>query len=108
MKTYGRILFFLVVLAPLVILLSCAPGPNVHKGSAGVNNVVAGFWLGLWHGFTCLFTLIASLFSSSVTIYEIHNNGGWYNSGFVLGAAMFFGCRSARRKVKRLDSGCTS
>ena len=108
MKTYGRILLFLIVLAPITTLLSCAAGPNALKGSAGANNAVAGFWLGLWHGFTCLFTLIASLFSKSVTIYEVHNNGGWYNSGFVLGAAMFFGCSSKGRRGKRLASESSS
>ena len=45
MKTYGRILLFLIVLAPMTILLSCAAGPNALKGSAGANNAVAGFWL---------------------------------------------------------------
>jgi hypothetical protein len=108
MKTYVRILLFLIVMASMTTLLSCTAGPNALKGSAGANNVVAGFWLGLWHGSTCLFTLIASLFSNSVTIYEVHNNGGWYNSGFVLGAAMFFGCSNAGRRVKRLDSECSS
>jgi hypothetical protein len=90
MKTEMRILLFLVVLLLLTTLLSCTAGPNVLKGSSGANNVVAGSWRGLWHGFICLFTMIASLFSNSVTIYEVHNNGGWYNFGFVIGAAMFF------------------
>lgn len=108
MKTYVRILLFLLVLAAMTTLLSCTAGPNALKGSAGANNVVAGFWLGLWQGFTCLFTLTASLFSNSVTIYEVHNNGGWYNSGFVLGAAMFFGRNNAGRRGKRLDSECSS
>ncbi|MEV0841977.1 hypothetical protein AB0I55_20755 [Actinocatenispora sera] len=26
-----------------------------------------------------------SLFTDSVSIYDVHNNGGWYNFGFVLG-----------------------
>jgi len=26
-----------------------------------------------------------------VNFYEVHNNGGWYNFGFVLGAGILFG-----------------
>jgi len=108
MKTEMRILLFLVVLLLLTTLLSCTAGPNVLKGSSGANNVVAGFWRGFWHGFICLFTMIASLFSNLVTIYEVHNNGGWYNFGFVLGAAMFFGCSAGGRRARTLHSDCSS
>ena len=51
----------------------------------------AGFWAGVWHGTILPFTFIASLFNPGVSIYETHNNGGWYNFGFVLGAASAFG-----------------
>jgi hypothetical protein len=30
-----------------------------------------------------------SLFSKNVNVYEVHNNGSWYNFGFVLGAGLF-------------------
>lgn len=102
MKTELRSPLCLGVLLLVSTLLSCAAGPNVLGDSVGANNVVAGFWRGLWHGFICLFTLIASLFSKSVTIYEVHNNGGWYNFGFVLGVAMFFGCKGGRRRARCL------
>ena len=108
MKTELRILLFLGVLLLVTTLLSCTAGPNFLEDSAGANNVVAGFWCGLWHGFICLFTLIASLFSKSVTIYEVHNNGGWYNFGFVLGVGMFFGCKGRGRRAKPLHSDCSS
>jgi hypothetical protein len=51
----------------------------------------AGFWAGLWHGSILPITFIVSLFKPGVGIYEIHNNGGWYNFGFVLGAASSLG-----------------
>jgi len=47
----------------------------------------AGFWAGLWHGIIMPFTFIVSLFNPDVGIYEINNNGGWYNFGFVVGAS---------------------
>ena len=36
-------------------------------------------------------SFIFSLFNDKVTIYEVHNSGGWYNFGFLLGAAMIWG-----------------
>jgi hypothetical protein len=45
---------------------------------------------------------VASLFKSNLNIYEVHNNGGWYNFGFLFGLACFFGGggnQAARRKL---------
>lgn len=44
-----------------------------------------GFWYGLWHGWIAGFAFIISLFDSSVSIYAVYNNGGWYDFGYVLG-----------------------
>jgi hypothetical protein len=83
----------LVVLALLVlnILAACAPGANQSAGTAREHGAVAGFWLGLWHGFIAPFVLLVSLFKSNLTIYDVHNNGLWYNFGYLLGVACFFG-----------------
>jgi hypothetical protein len=78
-------------LIAILVLSACAAGPNVLKNTPDENNGVAGFWRGLWHGFISPFTFIVSLFTDSVSIYEVHNNGGWYNFGFLLGVATFFG-----------------
>lgn len=82
-----------VVLAvgALVLLAGCAAGPNDLTGTAAADGDVAGFWLGLWHGFIALFTFVISLFTDSVSVYEVHNNGGWYDFGFILGVMFFFG-----------------
>jgi len=37
------------------------------------------------------FAFIVSLFNSNVNIYEVHNRGGFYNFGFLMGVAIFFG-----------------
>jgi len=73
------------VLVLVLALAACAAGPN----TAAVVDAphVAGFWLGLWHGAISPITFVVSLFSSGVNIYEVHNNGGWYNFGFMLGAS---------------------
>lgn len=52
---------------------------------------MAGFWLGLWHGIIAPVTFLISLFTDNVNIYEVHNNGNWYDFGFVLGAGILFG-----------------
>ena len=69
------------------LLAGCAAGANPVQGTGES----AGFWLGLWHGFIAPITLVVSFFNDQVNIYEVHNNGGWYNFGFVLGASLFFG-----------------
>jgi hypothetical protein len=93
---------FLVVLLLLGNLAGCAPGSNLSKGAAGEHGV-AGFWLGLWQGFIAPFVFVVSLFRSDVNIYEIHNNGAWYNFGYLFGLACFFGGggnKAGRRRVK--------
>ena len=55
-----------------------------------------GFFGGLWHGTIAPFSFIGSLFSDSIAIYAVNNNGGWYDFGFVIGAGMLFGGGSTR------------
>ena len=43
-----------------------------------------GYWHGFWHGVICPIGVLASLFNDHVNIDEIHNNGNWYNVGFIL------------------------
>jgi hypothetical protein len=79
-----------LVLLLLNILAGCAPGLNQSKGMA-TDHGVAGFWLGLWRGFIAPFVFVVSLFKSNLSIYEVHNNGAWYNVGYLFGVACFFG-----------------
>jgi len=79
----------------LLLMAGCAPGNE--RFVAGP----AGFWAGLWHGLICLFTFIISLFSDSVRMYEVNNTGGWYNFGFLLGAAIFFGSSAVSKGRKK-------
>ncbi|MCJ7526169.1 MAG: hypothetical protein MUP71_13240, partial [Candidatus Aminicenantes bacterium] len=83
----SAVLFLLLV--GIVLFSSCVPGPNKLAKTADSEGDVAGFWLGLWHGLIAPITFIVSLFSDKVTLYEVHNSGGWYNFGFVLGAGLF-------------------
>jgi len=94
-------LTWLVLVVLLVsILAGCAPGANQLKGTPD-HYGVAGFWLGLWQGFISPFMFVASLFKNNLGIYEAHNNGAWYNFGYLFGLACFFGGsgnRTARRR----------
>lgn len=93
-----------VLLVPVLFMLSgCAPGPN--DAAAAATGEAAGFWLGLWHGLIVVITFVVSLFSDNVNVYEVHNNGGWYNFGYVLGlmCALGGGGKSANRRRKSED-----
>jgi hypothetical protein len=85
----------------LVMLAGCAPGPNELAGTNAVKP--AGFWLGLWHGIIAPVTFVISLFNKDVQMYEVHNMGGWYNLGFLLGMSIILGGggASARRSRRR-------
>jgi hypothetical protein len=89
-RSRGTSLIWLVVLLALVVT-ACAAGPNPEVGTAAESGTTAGFLLGLWHGFISPITFIISLFSDTVNLYEVHNNGNWYDFGFVLGAGILFG-----------------
>ena len=56
-------------------------------------------------GFIVLFTFIISLFNDNVAVYDVHNSGGWYNFGFLLGVMFFFGGSGggAGRRRRRRD-----
>ncbi len=91
---------FLTVLLLGLLLAACTAGPNELANTADAEGHVSGFWRGLWHGFISPFTFIISLFSDTVEVYEVHNNGGWYVLGFLIGASAIFGGgggRAARR-----------
>ena len=83
--------FFLFGGIAILILTGCAAGVNPSINVPSSEGDIAGFWMGLWHGMISLITFIISLFKSNVNIYEVHNNGGWYDFGFVIGAGILFG-----------------
>lgn len=98
-----KLVALILVLLLLAMLAGCVPGPNSMKGAPGEKVSVAGFWLGLWQGFIAPFVFVISLFKSNLNIYEVHNNGAWYNFGYLFGLACFFGGsgnRAHRRTLK--------
>jgi len=84
-KTLIFISFFIIL-----IVTACTAGANDLVNTVAKEGEAAGFWLGLWQGFISPVTFIISLFKDTISIYEVHNNGGWYNFGFLFGAMMIF------------------
>jgi hypothetical protein len=87
-----------VLVVALVALAGCAATPNPLVDTPAqvsccteVGGNSAGFWLGLWHGIIAPVTFAISFFSAKVGFYELHNNGPWYNAGFLLGMSLIFG-----------------
>lgn len=91
----------LILVGLLVILSACAPGPNPAVDVPAPDGDVAGFWTGLWQGAIVPITFVISLFTDNVNIYEVHNNGNWYDFGFVIGASMFLGGSGAGARAGR-------
>lgn len=77
-----------VVVLGAFLLAACTAGPNPEVNMAAPDGDIAGFWSGLWQGFIAPITFFISLFTDGVNIYEVHNNGNWYDFGFVLGAGL--------------------
>ncbi len=97
-RFYKTLLFLL----PLLFLFTaCTAGdPQFTQGAP------AGFWYGLWHGMISFIALMVHLFNDNITVYEVHNTGGWYDFGFLLGVIFVWGggshvsCRSAANRKR--------
>lgn len=94
-----RLFKLLFLISFLLLLTSCTAGdPQFTQENP------AGFWYGIWHGVIAVITLIIHVFNENVAVYEIHNTGGWYDFGFLLGVISIWGgsshvsCKSAADK----------
>ncbi|MEN6560271.1 MAG: hypothetical protein ABFD52_05820 [Acidobacteriota bacterium] len=96
-----RSIILVAILVAALLLAGCAPGPNSAEKTPNAGGKTAGFFYGLWHGFISPVTFVISVFSRHVRLYEVHNNGTWYNFGFVLGAGLFLSGGILGRKKKR-------
>jgi len=97
-KATRRALLAAGLVLAVLALAACAAGANSAVDTPAADGDVAGFWMGLWHGLILPITFIISLFTESVSVYEVHNSGGWYDAGLVLGAACSLGGSGAGAK----------
>lgn len=92
----------IVLVALAALAAACVAGPNAAQSTPDPDGQVAGFWLGLWHGIISPLMFFVSLFTDDVTIYDVNNNGNWYDFGFVIGAGILAsGGAAGARKKKR-------
>jgi hypothetical protein len=85
MKKSKLFLLFLIVVLLTVLLAACGTENPMKNVPLGETNRVYGFWNGLWDGWTAIFAFIGNLFGGHYGIYQVHNNGIWYDFGFLLG-----------------------
>ena len=87
-----RIFLVVLLIFAAIILSGCAaknPMTNVPLEDSGR---VCGFLAGLWDGLIAIPAFIINLFAGKQgSFYNVFNNGGWYNFGFLLGIGAFSG-----------------
>ncbi len=93
-----RAAVFLAVLGAAAFLSACAADPNPVVGTG---QDAPGFLMGLWHGIIIFFTFVISLFTDDVSVYEVANDGNWYDFGFFLGAMIALGGGGAGARGRR-------
>lgn len=96
----GKLFLLLAACLLLALLLSGCAQSNQEEGTPGADGV-AGFWAGLWQGLILPIAFVVSLFDDGVGIYEIHNNGNWYNFGFFIGTWIVFGSILASKNKQK-------
>jgi hypothetical protein len=96
-----NIILSIVIISLMLILTSCFAEGNPMEKVPDDFGDTAGLIRGLWHGFIAPFTFFVSLFTDGIHMYEVHNNGGWYNLGFVIGAGIIFSGSGRASKMKR-------
>lgn len=78
-----KTLFLIISLALMLTVSSCANSHEINTCLDTTNQ--SGFWAGTWHGMITFFSFIGSLFNDKIAVYDVNNNGGWYDFGFVGG-----------------------
>jgi len=71
-----------ILLLAIFVFSGCFPGDATPHERAG-------FFSGVWHGLICVFTFIAGFFTD-MGIYEVNNNGRWYEFGYIVGVFLVF------------------
>jgi hypothetical protein len=87
-----RLTLFLSFVLVAGVLGACATQPSPTASGP------SGFWLGIFHGLTIVFSLISTLFTD-YRIYAFPKSGGWYDLGYCLGAASAFGGAGASARL---------
>ena len=87
------LLVIALVLGLVVLLSGCLATESMAPTSK-----IAGFFLGVWHGWTAPIALIIRLFNPAIRIYAANNAGWWYEFGYYVAIGGGFGTFSLFRK----------
>jgi hypothetical protein len=96
----------LFVLIGLVLVAAAIYITVYHVGmptrDINLSGAPANFWLGLWQGLIVFLSFIASWFDNNIVLYQVHNNGFWYNLGYLIALSVSVGgiARGFRTKGK--------
>lgn len=82
----NRLLILLLVALLATLMVSCADVAQVTFTNPDEH--VYGFWGGTWHGMIMVPSFFGSLIWDDIAVYAVHNNGAWYDFGFVGGFFM--------------------
>ena len=84
----------------VLVAMSLTVAACVAKQSmSAVNPAAPGFLEGVWHGFIFPIAWIVSLFTDDIAVYQVPNNGGWYDFGYFIGICFLgVGARSSKRR----------
>lgn len=88
-----NLLLVIVIAISVLFLTGCMPGDGTYTSSDP-----AGFFWGIWHGWTAPFALIIGIFNKNIRIYEVINTGWPYDFGFYMAIISGFGGLSLARK----------
>lgn len=94
----NKFLLVLVILILATLLLTACGGPNPMKGVADESGKIAGFFKGIWDGWTVLWAFLFMTFGGHYSLYEVFNTGWGYSLGYVIGLGLLYGgfARSTR------------
>lgn len=93
---FRLIVLTLLLISLLMLMTGCMPGDGSYT-----TNDPAGFLSGIWHGWIAPISLLVSLFSDSIHLYEPINTGFWYEFGFYIAIISGFGGLSLSRKRRK-------
>jgi hypothetical protein len=89
------LLLSIIIIVIVLTVTGCAPGDGSYTALKP-----AGFFWGVWHGWIAPISLIVGLFDKKIRVYEVMNNGWWYDFGFYIAIISGFGGISLSRKKR--------
>ena len=75
---------------------------HVGMPTRDLSGAPANFWWGLWQGLIVFLSFIASWFDNNIVLYQVNNNGFWYNLGYLIALSVSVGgiARGSRPRKK--------